>query len=202
MTVMIRNQFYQDGFRNLLIIAIAQAIIIAALIVALISYIYAVRPDSRYFATTADGRIMQLLPLDQPNMDDSAVISWAAQSATEIMTFGYHDYQRRIQQASRHFTKRGWESFAGTLQSSRTIESIEANQQNVSAQPRSAPILVRKGVFRGKYRWELVLPIAVTFQSGNATRTDSLTVNLVIERVPSLENPNGVGIDQWIATQE
>ena len=201
MTVIVRNEFYRDGFRNMMRMAIAEAVIIVGLILTFIVYMNATKPQDHYFATTADGRIMQLVPLNLPNMNTSALMSWVAQSSTEIMTFGFHDYQRRMQQSSRHFTRHGWESFTNALQKSRIIESIEANQQVVTAQPRSAPVLIQEGVFNGKYRWVVDLPLTVSYQAGTGTRVDTLVVRLVIDRVPSLENPNGVGIEQWIATQ-
>jgi intracellular multiplication protein IcmL len=200
MTVVVRNEFYRDGFRNMLRIAVAEAFIIVGLIICFIAYMNASRPQDHYFATTADGRIMQLVPLERPNMGTSALMSWVAQSATEVMTFGFQDYQRRLQTSSRHFTRHGWETFTSALQKSRIIESVEASRQVVTAQPRSAPVLIQEGIFNGRYRWVVDLPLAVTYQSGSNVRTDNLSVRLVIDRVPSLENPNGVGIEQWIAT--
>lgn len=199
MSVVVRNEFYRDGFRSMMRIAIVEAVIIVALLLTFVSYMNASKAQDHFFATTADGRIMQLVPLEKANMGTSALMSWAAQAATEVMTFGFHDYQRRLQYSSRHFTRHGWETFAAALQSSRTIESVEAAQQVATAQPRSAPILIQEGVFNGKYRWVIDLPLTVKYQSGIASRVDNLTVRLVIDRVPSLENPNGVGIEQWIA---
>jgi len=201
MAVVVRNQFYRDGFRTLLRIAIAEAVVIVLLILSFIAYMNAARPQNYYFATTADGRILQLVPLNLPNMGTASLMSWSAQAAAEVMTFGFHDYQRRMQQASRHFTRRGWETFTDALQKSRIIESVEAGKQVVTAQPRSAPVLVQEGVFNGKYRWVVDLPLTVNYQASGAARTDNLTLRLVIDRVPSLENPNGIGIEQWIATQ-
>jgi intracellular multiplication protein IcmL len=202
--VLTRNEFYRDGFRNLIRIAILESIIIVGLILTLIIYINTSKPQDRYFATTADGRIMQLVPLDRPNMTSAALMSWVAQATTEVMTFGFHDYQRRFQQASRHFTKTGWESFTLAMQRARIIDSVQALQQVVTAAPRSAPVLVQQGILNGKYRWVLQMNLQVTYKSagaGGASRTDNLKLNLVVERVPSLENPNGVGISQWVATQ-
>lgn len=200
MTVVMRNAFYRDGFRNMMRVVIVESIIIVMLILSFIVYMNASKPQDHYFATTADGRIMQLVPLDQPNMGTSALMSWVAQSTAEVMTFGFHDYQRRMQQSSRHFTRHGWETFTNALQKSRIIESVEASQQVASAQPRSAPVLIQEGVFNGKYRWVVNLPLNVTYVgSGSSSRVDNLTLQLVIDRVSSLENPNGVGIEQWIA---
>lgn len=201
-TVVTRNEFYRDGFRNMIRIAILEAVIILALIAALATYIHNVQPTNRYFATTADGRIMQLVPLDQPSVNPNALMSWVSQAVTETMTFGFHDYQRRLQQSSRHFTRRGWETFTTALQKSRIIDGVTGNQQVVTAEPRSAPILVGQGVQNGKYRWVVRLPIRVTYKSGKENRAEMMTVQLVVERVSSLENPSGIGIDQWVATAQ
>ena len=197
--VVTRNEYYRDGYRNLMKIAFLEGIMIVGLIVAFVVYMNVHQERNRYFATTADGRILQLAPLDQPNISQAALMSWVSQAATETMTFGFHDYQRRLQEASRHFTRHGWESFTNALQRSRIIESVETLQQVVTATPRSAPVLLQQGVFNGRYRWVVRLPLTVTYTSGNRTTSDNLEVTITIERVPTLESPNGVGIESWIA---
>lgn len=197
--VVTRNEYYRDGYRNLMKVAFLEGVIIVLLAVSFIVYMNLHSEKNIYFATTADGRILQLVPLDQPNISESALMSWVAQAATETMTFGFHDYQRRLQNSSRHFTRRGWESFTQALQRSRIIESVESLQQVVTATPRSAPVLLQQGVFDGRYRWIVRLPLTVTFTSGNKTTSSNLEVTITIERVPTLESPNGVGIESWIA---
>lgn len=198
-SVVTRNEFYRDGFRNLIKIVILEGIIIVGLILTLIVHINNAVSHDRYFATTADGRIMQLAPLSDPYLTESALVSWVAQAATEVMTFGFHDYQRRLQQASRHFTKSGWESFSAAMDQARIIEAVTAQRQVVVASPRSAPVIRQHGVSGGKYRWILEMPLQVEYRAKDQARTDNLRLRLVVERVSSLENPNGVGIQQWIA---
>jgi intracellular multiplication protein IcmL len=202
-TIVTRNEFYRDGFRRLLMLAIAQAIVIACVLVSLIAFITTGKSQDRYFATTADGRIMQLAPLDQPgNMTTAALMSWVALATSEIMSFGYNDYQRRLQASSRHFTHHGWETYTGALQASHIIDGMLANKEVLTASPRAAPILKQEGVINGKYRWIVQLQLQVDYDSnGGTSRKSNLNVTLVIERVPSLENPAGVGIEQWISTQ-
>jgi len=197
--VVLRNSFYRDGFRSMIKIVFLESFAIVMLVVALVVTHNLRNPQDRYFATTADGRLIRMIPLNQPNLSQAALLSWVAQAATEVMTFGFHDYTRRLQKSSRHFTSKGWESFTSALQKSRILETVEAKQQVVTAAPRNAPVLIQEGLFQGKYRWVVSLPLMVTYQSGNARRSDSLSVTLHIERVSTLENPQGVGIDQWIA---
>ncbi len=198
-TIVTRNEFYRDGFRNLIKIALLEGIVIIGLILTLIVYMNNAVPSDRYFATTADGRIMQLQPLDQPNLDTPALLSWVATAVTDTMGFSYLNYQRELQNASKSFTKTGWESFTSALQKSHILDSVQSMQQIVTTTPRSAPVLTQQGVLNGRYRWILKMPIAVKYQGVKETRTDNLDLQLVIERVPSLENPSGVGIAQWIA---
>lgn len=196
--VVIRNEFYKDGYRSILKLAVFQSLIILSLIGAMFFVIHIHQPENRYFATTEDGRLIPMVPLSEPNLSTPALMSWVAQATTEVMTFGFNDFKRRLQEASRNFTKTGWESFTKALQSSRILEMVEENQQVVTAAPQGAPVLQQEGVVQGRYQWVVQVPIAVTFQSGGQRRSDYYTVTVVVVRVSRLESPNGVGIEQWI----
>lgn len=197
--VVVRNEFYRDGYRTLLKIALLEAVIIIGLILAMFFLISNSKPEDRYFATTNDGRLVPMVSLSEPNLSTPALMSWTAQAATEVMTFGFHDYRRRLQEASRNFTRVGWASFTTALENSRIMESVEANQQVVTAAPASAPVLISEGLVKGRYQWQVQLPMVITYQAGSQTRADNMIITLLIVRVSKLESPNGVGIEQWIA---
>jgi intracellular multiplication protein IcmL len=198
-TVITRNIFYRDGYRNLVKLAIIQGLVILVLIISLAITIAVSRPQDRFFATTSDGRLIRMIPLNESNMTDAAIISWAARASSDVMTFGFHDHQKRLQETSIYFTRRGWQSFTEALSRARIIESVEANQQVVTAAPQRAPVIVQQGLVAGIYRWILEVPLVVTYQSGTAQQSSNLTINMVIVRVSTLDNPAGVGIQQWVA---
>ena len=197
--VVVRNEFYRDGYRTLLRLALLQGVVIICLIGSLYLVIQVNQPENKYFATTEDGRLVPMVPLSEPNLSSPALMSWTAQAATEVMTFGFNDYRRRLQESSRNFTRRGWESFTQALQRSRIIEMVEASQQVVTAAPQGAPIIVKEGLSAGRYQWRIQVPLILTYQSGARTRSDRLLVTLVVVRMPRLESPNGIGIEHWIA---
>ena len=197
--VVVRNEFYRDGYRLALRVAVIQCFVIFGLIGAMFFIIYVHQPENRYFATTEDGRLIPMVPLNQPNLSTPALLSWVAQAASETMSFSFSNYRRNLQQSSRHFTRAGWESFSTALQQSRIIESIEANTQELTAVPRGAPILKYEGVVAGQYQWQVQIPMILTYVSGSKSRSDNWILTLVIVRVSRLESPNGVGIAQWIA---
>lgn len=197
--VVVRNEFYRDGYRTLLRLTLVQTVTIILLVVAMFYVISIHQPEDRYFATTEDGRLIPMVSLNQPNLSAAALTSWVAQASTEVMTFGFNDYKRRLQESSRHFTRRGWQSFTKALEGSRMIETISANQQVITAAPRGAPIIVSEGLVNGRYEWNVVFPLNVTFQSGDREQRQNYEIRAKIVRVPRLESPNGVGIEQWIA---
>lgn len=197
--VVMRNDFYRDGYRAALKLAVLQCIVIVGLIGAMFFVIQTHQPENRYFATTEDGRLVPLVPLSEPNLSTPALTSWVAQAATEAMTFGFNDYKRRLQEASRNFTPHGWEGFTQALQRSRIIEMVESNQQVLTAAPSGAPILQSEGLVLGRYQWIVQIPLILSYQAGSKSRTDKLLITIVIVRVPRLESPSGVGIEQWLA---
>ena len=198
--VLVRNEFYRDGYRLWQRVAAFQAIAIIALVAVVFFFVTTTKTENVYFATTEDGRLIPMVALSEPNLGKQALASWAAQSATEVMTFGFHDYRKRLQEASRNFTRTGWASFTTALDKSRIIETVSQNQQVVTASPTSAPVIIQEGIVNGRYQWTLELPMSVAYQAGSQSRTDNLLITMVVVRVPKLESPNGVGIEQWIAT--
>jgi len=198
--VVVRNQFYRDGYRTLVKIALFEGVAIVALILTFVVFLNVYTPTRTYFATTEDGRVVPLIPLSQANLSKPALLSWAAQAASETMTFGFHDYRRRLQESSRHFTRGGWGSFTQALQDSGMIETITENRQVISATPRSAPTILSEGLTpAGVYKWQVEMPMLITYELGQSRRSDSLNIRLTIVRVPKLESANGVGIEQWVA---
>lgn len=196
--IVIRNDFYRDGYRTLLKVAIIEGVVILSLVALMFFFVNVHQPENRYFATTEDGRLIPMVPLSQPNLSTPALMSWSAQASTEVMNFGHHDFRRRLQEASRHFTRQGWESFTQALQESRYIDRIVKNRQVITAAPQGAPILKEEGLVLGRYQWIVEIPMVLTFQAGSKSQTVSFIVRLVVVRVPRLESPSGVGIAQWI----
>lgn len=195
--VVIRNEYYRDGYRMLQKVVLLLVVSVVLLLGAMYYVISVHQPQDRYFATTVDGRLVPMVSLSQPNLSSPALMSWVAQASTEVLTFGFHDYRRRLQESSKNFTRTGWESFTSALERSSILEMVQNNRQVVTAAPRAAPVLLWEGLHNGRYTWRIEIPIVVTYQSGASRRSDSLRVTLTVVRVPKLESPNGVGIEQW-----
>ena len=60
--VKLRNNYYRDNYRKVVKVLLSMVLICISLI-AVIIYQYHTRPEPRYFATTADGRITPISPV-------------------------------------------------------------------------------------------------------------------------------------------
>jgi len=193
-----RNNFYRDGYRTLKLAVFVQAI--AVLMLGGVIFYMANKENVKYvyFASTEDGRLVKMSPLSEPNLSTPALMSWTAQAVAQTMTFGFHDYRKRLQESSRFFTRPGWAKFTEALEKSSIMTTVEANQQVVTAAPRSAPVVIQEGMVNGRYEWLVEIPMNITYKAGSKIRSDAPTVRLKIVRVSKLENAHGVGIEQWL----
>ena len=196
-TVVARNKFYQDG-QHKMIIMLLLSLITNILLVGAIGYIFLNPPSPRYFATSINGRITPLFPLDEPNQSDSAVLQWANQAATAAFTYNFVNYHTELQSSSGFFTADGWTQFLTALKDSNNLEAVKAKKLIVSAVATRAPVILQKGMLNGRYSWRIQMPILVTYQSASEFSQANNVVTMLITRVSTLNSPRGIGIAQFV----
>lgn len=195
--VALRNQFYKDSQRKTLLalmIAIGVNVILALMLIYIITH----PPAPKYFATSINGRITPLYPLNEPNQSDSAVLQWANQAAIAAFTYNFVNYRDELQASSGFFTSEGWDQFLNALQQSNNLDAVKAKKLIVSAVATRAPIILQKGILNGVYSWRVQMPILVTYQSASEFTQQNNIVTMLITRVSTLNSPRGIGIAQFV----
>lgn len=198
-TVLGRNAFYRDGYRLLLRISVIQGLIIVLLSGAIIAMLLTMEARYIYFATTTDGRIINIVPLNEPYRSRAEVVTWAAKKAQEVMRFGFSDYRQRLQESANNFTPTGWESFTKALKEARILEAVEARKLTVTLDIEAAPEVRRQFLRGGVYTWDLLTPITIKFDGADPPSSIRAKLILRIVRVSTLQNPDGISIEQWVA---
>ncbi len=195
--VVTRNRFYRDG-RHKLVVVLLLSLASNFVLVGSISYLFLHPPAPKYFATSINGRITPLYPLDMPNQSDSAVLQWANQAAIAAFTYNFVNYRTELQASSGFFTADGWTQFLNALKASNNLDAVKAKKLIVSAVATQAPIILQKGVLNGVYSWRVQMPILVTYQSASEFSQANNVVTMLITRVSTLNSPRGIGIAQFI----
>ena len=189
---------YRDGYRALRSLVFIQSIFILIFLMAIMYFFNTYKAKRVHFATTNSGKLIPLVALDRPNLTGPSLMSWVSIVSSEVLTFGFSDYRPRLNEASRHFTRIGWESFADALEKAEYMKMVESEQMVVTAIPREAPVVISEGPINGRYQWEISLAMNVTFHAGSKEDSQVKRIRITVVRVPYLESPNGIGIERWI----
>lgn len=200
--VAMRNQFYKDGHRKA-VVALFFSMVVNIIMGSLMVYIITHPPAPRYFATSKDGRITPIVPLNKPNSSDATVQQWAAQAALAVFSFNYVNYQQELQAASGFFTANGWRQFQNALKTSGTLDVVLAKKMIVSARPTGAPRMPvpSQVLANGRYAWQIQIPIQVVLRNQNTYNPLQYLVTMVIMRVSTLNSPSGIGIEQFLVEE-
>ncbi len=154
--------------------------------------------EDRFFAATSEGRIVPIQPLDAPNLDTPAILSWTAVATTRALTFGFHDVDERLNHARNDFTPQGWEEFNALLKDSGLIDKIIQQKLQMKAVPKAQPRLTKQGNITEfdvrLYQWQLEAPLVVSFINSENTVTEDFKIALTLQRIPLVDSPTGVAI--------
>jgi len=196
-TIALRNRFYRDGQRKIVVILLF-SMIVNVVMAAMLGYIVLNPPAPKYFATSINGRITPLVPLNEPNQSDSAVLQWANQAAIAAFTYNFVNYRTELQSASGFFTADGWNQFLNALQRSNNLDAVKAKKLVVSAVATRAPVILQKGALNDRYSWRVQMPLLITYQSAGEFTQQNSVVTMLVTRVSTLNSPRGIGIAQFV----
>ena len=190
---------YREGFYNLVWVVKILAFIITVLTAVLFYYVSNVLPEDRYYALTGvDGEVkMPMVAMPTPNVTNDALLAWAMQAATDVMTFGFHDMDERFAKSRQYFSDEGWLSFGVAFAKSAFYDNVVKSQQIVTAIPRGTPEILYSGLYKGQFQWILDVPMLMTIRAGGKQRVERTSVRMYIVRMPTQNNPMGIGINTW-----
>lgn len=197
--VRLRNNFYRDNYRRVMKLLLIMSFVMVILVLTM-AYLFTHRPEPKYFATTQSGRVLQLVPLSSPMLSTEALLSWASQVAMGTYTYNFANYRQKIQMQEVNFTSDAWQQFLTLLKDSGNIQAVDQRKINVSAVVSGAPVVVYQGMLDGRFAWKVQVPLLVTFVSASDRFQKNYMVTMVIVRVSTVQNQNGVAVAQFIVS--
>lgn len=197
-TVLNRNAFYRDGYRLMLRITAIQLFVLMVLVATIIGLVLTIQTKQVYFATTSDGRIIPIVTLSESYRSQAEVVTWAAETTKSVMSFDYADYRARLQQSSYSFTTTGWDSFNKALKDSNMIEAVTAHKLVVTMDIKAAPEIISSSVRNGVYTWDVKFPVLIRMEGPESPQPLLADLLLRIVRVSTLQNADGISIEQWV----
>lgn len=159
------------------------------------------KSHNRYFATTSNGRIFQLTPLNEPLLSLQAVEDFAARAISNTFTFDYANYRKQITANINSFTPKAFAEIKTNLESSNGIVTQAIKHSwVVTTNVMAAPTVPMQGKYGNRYAWRLIFPLKMTFQSETSINASRYTADIVVERINQKDNPQGVAITSLTLT--
>lgn len=196
-TVELQENFYRDGVKKIIIIFVGVFLSIGLIIGSLV-YIYLNKPLPVTFLLNSDWRVQEEIPVHQPYLSITDLVQWVSNVMPKVFTYDFISYNDQLTHAQYYFTPNGWKTFSNYLKSYADYTNVQKYRQFISAVPKGVPILLNQGLLSGRYAWWVQIPIQITYDGFTAAPSRTLTFQVLVVRVSTLNNLSGVGIENII----
>jgi intracellular multiplication protein IcmL len=159
-------------------------------------------PQPLYFLTNGMDAPRISAPLSSPVVDDTQMLQWTVQAILAPYNVDYFNYPKELNTASRKFTVNGWNSFANSFIFTGDFDELKRARLLCHAQQTRAALIHSTRYLDGALAYEIEVPIVQTCENVNQTSTNNLLVTATVIRTDSIDHPDGLAIDQLVASPE
>ncbi len=200
--VSLRDDFYRDGFYKALG-AFALLLIAIILLSAASLYLQFSKPSPVEFVTGDEFRTVAPVPINQAYLTQPDLMQWISERLPALFRYDFVNYNRDINTNMRYFTDNGWKNYQDLLKIYADGNSIAASKLFVSAVPGGAPIMLNQGLLPGGvYGWWIQMPLNLSYSSRTTGNAIPLVAQVLVVRVPTLNNLSGVAIEKMTLTKK
>jgi intracellular multiplication protein IcmL len=153
----------------------------------------------RYFFTDGKHAPRQVVALDSPIVDDSELLDWSVKAILAPYNVDYYNYPVELNTASRRFTLRGWNTFAGSFINRGNFDELKRARLLCHAQAQRAAVIHQTSFAQGALAYQIQVPIVQTCENVNQTSTNDLMITALVIRTNDDDHPDGLAIDQLVA---
>lgn len=197
-----RNAFYR-GLYLLALATLGLCILVMGLLIGVIVYLKEHPTKPLFFATDTIGRFIPIIPVEQPNMSNDDVGTYAKEAVEAAFSYDYINFHAQLQNAQRYFTNYGWQNYMKALVASNNLPALSTRKYIVVAQVTNKPKLVTAGILSGAYAWKFDMPVLVNYWSppynDSSKLLNTLQVTVIVQRQPILQSYRGLGVVQVIS---
>lgn len=134
-------------------------------------------------------------PVGQAMLTGPEVLSWSTESVLQIYNYDYLDYQYILKKIKPLFTADGYQSYLKALEDSKNLELVKTKKLFVSAVPTGEPFISKEGLSEeGVYKWEVQVPVMVTYKSTTQLVQQQVNMALDVVRVKLADSRSGIAI--------
>ena len=133
-----------------------------------------------------------------PNMSPLALRQWSKEVVQKTYTFNFLNIDEQVLTARPYFTSDGWDVFYSAWKSSGIYKKVKAENLSVSITPTMDPIEKASIQTKNFSAWMYEVPALISYSGDVPTTPQHVVITLTFVRVPTTENPRGLGVTQLI----
>lgn len=160
-------------------------------------YLVSHRPRPVYFASSSSGKIVPMVPLDRPVRSERWLIEWSASTIEDLLTISAVNYNASFLRIRDKFLPSTFGQIVDTFDKNGMKKYILDNRMDTYVALENAPVIVNEGVMNGQRSWKIQAPIVLTFTNGAGRTPKHFVVEMVVSRVPTFVNKNGVVVSSF-----
>jgi intracellular multiplication protein IcmL len=196
-----RNSFYKRlYYLALAVFALSLGILIFLIVI--IYYLLQNPVHPVYFATDNVGRLIQIVPVNTPNMTTEEVTNWAIEAVEAINSYDYINYRAQLQSAQKYFTPYGWGKYMTALTASNNLLGLTNRKQIQMAQVIDRPKILAQGILAGSYAWKYQMQVLITYSEppydNKSKFSNAWVAEVIVQRQPVLQGYKGLGVVQLV----
>lgn len=167
--------------------------------------------EFRYVLSDPSGKLIDMVPLDQPKHTDEFIIKWAVDSVTRLNTFDYVNFPSQFQEAKFNMTPQGWRHYEQGMKQAGMLNSVVGLGAVTTAVPAGPGVIIKQANFKWpdgvyRYSWRVRFPMLITYRSSRKdqntgqplTNNQAVNVDVTVMRMPEYLNPQGLGVRQLL----
>lgn len=195
--VELNDSFYRDRFWK--VILLFACMVIAIILLAVTSvYLMVTKPPPQYFRVGDEWRTQPIVPINQAYLARADILQWTRDALQQVFTLDFIHYQDELESYKKFFTPDGWIVFQNQINNYVNYDVMKTGMLFSVVAPDQAPYVVNQGLLSGRYAWWVQMPIRISFTGVSKKADEKLTLQVLVARVPTTENLDGVAIDNII----
>jgi intracellular multiplication protein IcmL len=193
----LKDDFYRDSFARL-VLALVSMLVAVLLLLGSSIYLYVQKPRPVTFMVDEGWRVVPPVPVNQSYLTTPELLQWVSDTMIDLFVFDFNRYEAQLDKVKPYFTENGYQVFLSQLSNYANREEVTQSKMFVNGVPGGAPVVLNSGILSGKYSWWVQVPMRITYVSNRGKVERNLTLQLLVVRVPTLNNLSGVLIENII----
>lgn len=157
----------------------------------------------QYIPLAEDNRLVPLIPLNKPNVDDGVVSEFALDALASIGNYDYLSWKTQVNGGRDYFTGKAWKDYFQEFESSNIMNTVTLAKMIVRTETSGNIVFDSQGILEGEniYLWRVSIPIKTyyvdhdpRYEGLGASLASEGTATFFIQRTSLVDSPKGIAV--------